>query len=217
MEYLQKALTLIREKAYFSRYLNWDELTEKANQLAATPQTPADCYPAIRMLVEALGDHHSFFVGAVDRQTEVRTGTAVGYGVRILSPEWVVVEVFPNTPASRAGILAWDVVEQVNGAPPVPSGERTLPLNPDVPVRLQLRRAGHPFEVELQAAPIEDDQMPDGHYLGDGIGYLELFSHVRASQSQQYMDTAQHIVRETTAAGARGWIVDLRRNRGGNM
>lgn len=69
MEYLQTVLDMLRKRAYFSQNLDWDSLAVAANALAHEAQTPADCYPAIQMVIKALHeqDNHCFFVGADEK------------------------------------------------------------------------------------------------------------------------------------------------------
>lgn len=215
MEYLQKALDLLRVRAYYSRNVDWNLITTQAN--AFDIKSPIDCYAIIRMATEALQDNHSFFVDANKKHSEGPQGKPLGYGLFILSPEFVVIEVFPDSAGDQAGISRGDVIETINGSVPIPQGRGRLVLNPDLPQRIGLHRGGHSWEVEIQPAPVEKAPMPQGCYLGDGIGYLELFVQGNPTEAQNYIDTAQNIIRKLASKGACGWIVDLRCDRGGNM
>jgi C-terminal processing protease CtpA/Prc len=70
----------------------------------------------------------------------------------------------------------------------------------------------------LAAAPLTPDQEPHGRLLTHRIGYIEL-PHLEASQqaAQQYVMLAQDAIRTVDQAGTCGWIVDLRKNVGGDM
>ena len=72
--------------------------------MTARAQTPADSYDAICMLVEALQDGHSFFFDADQKQSQGSQGTPLGFGLFILSPEFVVTEVFPESAGDKAGV-----------------------------------------------------------------------------------------------------------------
>jgi C-terminal processing protease CtpA/Prc len=71
---------------------------------------------------------------------------------------------------------------------------------------------------QLAAVPFTSDQEPHGRLLAYGIGYLEL-PYFKASQqaAKQYVLLAQEAIRTADQAGTCGWIVDLRKNVGGNV
>jgi carboxyl-terminal processing protease len=217
MDYLTTTLNLMRERAYFGHRVDWDALTAQVKALDAATLSPPDCYPIIESTVAALQDGHSFLVRADRKGVEGPRGRPLSYGLNILWPELVVIEVFPDSAGERAGIQRGDIVEKVNGTVPGAENGRRLQLDPERLQHLRLRRADHHFEVELEAAPLVTAPMPYGRYLGEGIGYLELFVQGNPDEVQQYIDTTQAAIRQTAAAGARAWVVDLRCNRGGNM
>lgn len=217
MDYLAKALDLLQKRAYFAARVDWDTVTTQARELAAHAQTPADCTPAIQAAVAALEDGHSWFVPADQKGEQGPTGKPLGFGVVIIAPEMVVSEVFPDSAADRAGLRPLDVILAVNGAAPIHQSGRRLLLDPSAPVRLTVRRAAATFAAELTPAPIEKAPLPHGRLLTEGIGYLELFVQGNPDEQQAYIDAAQAAIRQTAEAGARAWIVDLRRDRGGNM
>ncbi len=217
MDYLHTALNLLRTKAYFSQKLDLDEITRRANVLVGTAQTPIECYPAIQMAITALADNHSFFIGANEKLDRGPQGKPLGFGLHILYPELVVIEVFPDSPADKGGIRTGDVVELLDNHPPGPTEARKLNLTSKESLHLKLRRNGFFFETTLHAAPISKAPWPHGYLLGDKIGYLELFVQGPAEQIQDYIDITQQIIRDVSAAGAQAWVVDLRSNRGGNM
>lgn len=217
MDYLDKALELLQKRAYFAHRVDWAALRAQAREHAAHARTPADCSAAISLAVAALADGHSFFIPAAAKGEQGPTGTPLGFGVLIVAPEMVVSEVFPDTAADRAGLRPRDVITAVNGEPPTHAGGRRLALDPSAPVRLTARRGASTFAVELIPAPIEKAPMPHGRLLTEGIGYLELFVQGRPDEQQAYIDAAQAVIRQGIADGARAWVVDLRRDRGGNM
>ncbi len=186
--------------------------------MVANAQTPADCYPAIRMVMDAINDNHSFFMGAAEKATAGPTGTPLAFGIVPLWPNGVISEIFPDSAAERAGVKRWDVIEKINGEDlkPSPDGRRVL-MDNTKPIRLSLRRNGQPIEIEFEAAEIEKAPLPYGCLLEDNIGYLELFVQGPPQQQQEYADCAQQAIREAGVRGAKAWIVDLRCNRGGNM
>ena len=60
-DYLNAALTYIRENAYFvDNIAHWQALHRQAHEMIQSATTTADTYPAIEMALAALEDHHSF-------------------------------------------------------------------------------------------------------------------------------------------------------------
>lgn len=62
----------------------------------------------------------------------------------------------------------------------------------------------------------------DGEIVGGKYGYIRVPTYApvnggTSAQATAFADTLQALVRSTDAKGACGWIVDLRRNSGGNM
>lgn len=60
--YLDQAITLFREAHINSAEMNWPALTEKAYTAASGAQSTADTYPAIRLIIKALGEKHTVFL-----------------------------------------------------------------------------------------------------------------------------------------------------------
>jgi carboxyl-terminal processing protease len=71
---------------------------------------------------------------------------------------------------------------------------------------------------QREAAALTPDEAPHGRRLTYGIGYLEL-PHFQGSEqaAQHYVMLAQDAIRTADQVGTCGWIVDLRKNDGGNV
>lgn len=63
----------------------------------------------------------------------------------------------------------------------------------------------------------EDSVLPEGRLLPGGIGYLLLPPVASDTAAAAYVRQARTVVRDLDGRGARGWIVDLRSNTGGDM
>lgn len=59
--YLEAALALIRDHAYYSSRVDWDTARRDALSTARSAQSPTDTYNAISIVLRRLGDRHSFF------------------------------------------------------------------------------------------------------------------------------------------------------------
>lgn len=217
MKYLHDVLNILESQAYYApRIADWPALRSQALSMAADAQTPAACYPAIRMVLDALHNNHSFFIGTEEKGTTGPTGNALAFGIGVVWPEGVIREIFPGSAADRAGVKRWDVIEQINGDSPRPQS-RSILADTTKPLHLSLRRGEEAIELAFEAAPIENAPLPHGGLLEEGIGYVELFVQGPPHQQQAYADQTQQAIREGAEQGANAWIVDLRCNRGGNM
>jgi C-terminal processing protease CtpA/Prc len=75
--YLDKAIELFREQHINSSKMDWPALTQKAYAAAAGAKTSADTYPAIRLIIQALGEKHTNFMEP-DRAKADATGKPSG-------------------------------------------------------------------------------------------------------------------------------------------
>ncbi|MBN6151712.1 S41 family peptidase [Xanthomonas sp. AmX2] len=57
---LDKAIALVREHAYHVDRIDWSQTEPRLRAMVHAGAPPAEAYPAIRVLLEALGDGHSF-------------------------------------------------------------------------------------------------------------------------------------------------------------
>lgn len=72
-------------------------------------------------------------------------------------------------------------------------------------------------DMERQAH--DRPSVPSGQMLAGGVGYIAMPAFVSqdSSLAAEYAVNGQRLIREQSAKGACGWVVDLRRNTGGNM
>jgi carboxyl-terminal processing protease len=75
--YLDEAIALFRENHINASKMDWPALTQKAYAAAAGAKTTADTYPAIRLIIEALGEKHTLFVDP-EHARATRSGKSSG-------------------------------------------------------------------------------------------------------------------------------------------
>ncbi len=178
-------------------------------------------YGAIAGMVEAVGDTgHTRFTNPTDaalQDTDLQ-GEYVGVGISIDSTQArpIIVDVFADSPAEKAGVEIGDVIYEVNGIDVY--GMRTTELNSafltgdDEPVVLLLRKAdGESVEVELFRAVIEIDEVR-WWMIDDNIAHILYTGFVEGSA-----DELEDAVNEAIDAGAEMFILDLRNNGGGRI
>ena len=218
--YLDEVLDHLQRHSVRREAVDWAELRREARALAGDARSTAETYPAIELALERLGDSHSFFL-APEQVRLLGEGRARTTGLTVVLPEGVVAKVLPDSPAARAGVREGDVIERINGAPPTGMDRARLRAAlraPTVELRIARPGATRRLAVTLHpaACPLATD--PRARRLAPGIAYLELPEMSgTADQAAAYAAAAQRRIRELDRGDTRGWVVDLRRNGGGNM
>lgn len=213
--YFRVAFFIIQRNALARDRVDWAAVRTEANQLMRGARSTRDTYPAIRHVLQRLGDEHSHLTSAEAAQA-IRAGANLSLGLIAIWPERVVATVSPGGPAEAAGIRPGDVVEAVNGASPAQvHGFVALPR--EGAVTLRIRRCGGPDSVSAELMP---RQVAANHpaivrALEDGLGYVEIAGVMGGGGS--FDSDAVAAIRTVDTRPICGWIVDLRRNLGGNM
>ncbi len=223
--YLTTALDFMQQHSVRRALVDWPTVRRQALALASGARTPADTYPAIRYAVAQLGDHHSTFYTPAQIKA---AGTGRGVGLLAVPDAHVVVEVFQGGSASAAGVRVGDRITAIDGVATAPMTLTTFfaalelsipPSAPARPVRLTLQRLGQaqPLTVTLTPGVFDPNRPPQGQRLTGGIGYLELPALQAANAlAARYATIAQQAIRAADQPAACGWVVDLRRNTGGD-
>lgn len=143
-----------------------------------------------------------------------------GIGIQV-SPTlpYTVINVFPDTPAARAGLMPGDVIVAVDG---VAAGERGWSaLNSRIrgeagtTVRLTVARepGAEPLDLTITRAsliiPVVTAVLRD-----DGVAVIALNSFTSDATAERMLRDA---LRDLDARGATGWVLDLRANPGGGV
>lgn len=216
--YLDEALDYIQTHSVKTKQMNWPVLRQEAFAMAGNAQTTADTYPAIRMVVQRLGNHHSFFLDPASAKL-VNQGRSAGFGLTMASPN-VIVEVIPNSPADRAGVRERDTILAINGTPLAKMSQNDIntALYARSQIRLTVRHADQvqPVTLAINAAVYDNYRPPFAQRLGKGIGYIDVPS-ASYQTRVQYATTGQHAIEQVDHPATCGWIVDLRRNQGGSI
>lgn len=217
-DYLVNALDWIEAHAVLhDRVADWPALRAEALALTPNPTTAADTYPAIRHVLAALdasGDHSAFLIDPGTRGGEVRS-----FGSHEIGGEGTIFFLEPSGPAERAGLRVGDRITHADGVPFAEYAEvrANLPLPASIHYTVVRPGEASTREVTLEAAVISYEGRPSGRRIevgGAGVGYLEL---PWDWGSRRYPTLAHEVIRAADQPVACGWIVDLRRNPGGNM
>lgn len=204
---------------------NFNQLDWKAVRhqlLSRAYSSPAQAYTALRQTLGALKDPYTRFMepDEFETLTTQTEGEVSGIGVRLTidatTQVLTVLETLPNSPAIKAGIQAKDQILSIDGRSTVlMTAEAAADLmkgKVGTEVKLQLRRAGRPFELAIQRGVIE---LPSVTHTvkreGDSrIGYLRL-TEFNAHSAEQL----QAAIESLAAQQVNGFVLDLRGNPGG--
>jgi carboxyl-terminal processing protease len=213
--YFRVAFFMIQRNALTRDHVDWVGVRAEADRLRRGARSTRDTYPAIRLVLQRLGDNHSH-LASPETVRAIRAGSTLTWGLTALWPEGIVAVVSPGSPADEAGIAAGDVIEAVDGSAPAHvDGVVLLPRGQTVSLRL--RRAGRPEAATIQLTPrvVRFNQPATVRRLQDGFGYVDVPGVVGGGDS--FDRDAVAAIRAVDTAPICGWVVDLRRNVGGNM
>ncbi len=172
--------------------------------------------------VNSLHDPYShFFPPALYRSFQDETNPQVaGIGVQVavqpVDRGIEIEEVFPGSPAAKAGLQHGDVIVQVDSkslaGKTVAQGSKLIRGTAGTDVKLTVVRHGKRRTVTITRAnitvPVAASKLV--HYRGKAIGYLQFTQFTEGSAEQLRVQ-----VKKMLRAGAQGLILDLRDNPGG--
>jgi carboxyl-terminal processing protease len=174
---------------------------------------------AARGLIRELNDPYTELLSPREmKQFQSRTGGrygGLGMSIQLRDKQIVVERVFPNTPAERGGVREGDRIIQVdtNSTRDWSTAQTadSLTGTPGTKVRVKFARPGvpQPIAMEFTRAIVHVPAVPYGILFGS-VGYVPL-NQFNENASEE-LDKA---IRDVMARGAKGVVLDLRRNPGG--
>ncbi|MFG6668101.1 S41 family peptidase [Halomonas sp. HNIBRBA4712] len=174
---------------------------------------------AMRGLLSEL-DPHSAYLDADDFQSlrESTQGEFGGIGIEVGTEDGQLMVITPidDTPASRAGLLARDLILTIDGTPTESlSLQEAVTLmrgEPGSPLRLEILRSGEeaPREITLTREVIRSESVRQ-ELLEPGYGYLRI-SQFQTRTPEQAGEALSRMSREQPLQGL---VLDLRNNPGG--
>lgn len=219
-EYLDAVIDLIQEKAYFAnRVAEWPKLRSQAHAMLRLARTPADTYPAIEMVIERLKHRHTYLIPADAIQRNPGQVHNLTYGFSVLRNERRIVQVIAGSPADYADIMVGDRIIALDDELLKP--DDVLPdfdqMRRSLKLTLTQPATDETLYALLTPRAMVRDTLPMGRRLGDW-GYLELPGLYDEPNYDMYMRVARDSIDTVTGQSrVKGWIVDVRRNEGGNV
>lgn len=174
---------------------------------------------AAAAMVASLGDRWSYYISAgmyADFQ-ENKDNSYVGIGITIQGREdgvgFDIVQVEPDGPASKAGILPGDILVEVDGTS-MENVSSDVPTNlirgrAGTQVRLVVLRDGQRHNITAKRATMQS-VVAEGQMLPDSVGYVRInnFNTNCAKQTIAIID-------DLVSQGAKSLVFDVRNNGGG--
>jgi carboxyl-terminal processing protease len=214
----------IVDRAYVDNsfnHQNWWFVRQRA--LKQPLENRETTYTAIETMLVSLGDPFTRLLKP-DQYRSLQTNTSgelMGVGLQITQDEsgqLRVIAPIDGSPAAKAGIQPRDRILKINGMPTVDltlddaAARMRGPINSLVTLTIG-REAAEPFEVQIlrdriSLNPVYAELRPQPE--GQKIGYIRL-SQFNANATTEVAQT----IRQFEAAGADGYILDLRNNPGG--
>lgn len=181
-----------------------------------------DAYVAIREMLEQLEDPYTRFMDPQEfRNMQIDTsGELTGVGIQLSQDEetneLIVVSPIEDTPAFEAGVMARDVITEIDG-----QSTEGMDVNAAVnlirgpvgsEVVLTIRRDEEEIEFTLSRARIEIHPVRFTYQDSSigGIGYIRL-TQFSANAAEEMRDAIQELEQENVS----GYVLDLRANPGG--
>jgi len=197
----------------------WEILDNKFSRTGTTTLSAEDkLRGAIAGLVEAYGDPYTVYLPPADTKalTEDISGnfSGVGMEVGIRNDVVTVIAPLPETPATRAGIVAGDVIAAIDGQSTegmrVDEAVRLIRGEKGTSVTLQIYRTGEP---ELRTITVVRDTIAVPTVATERRGdtfVVKLYSFNALSEAKM-----QEALRDFVRSDATSLVLDLRGNPGG--
>ena len=208
------------QNVYANAKLFEDVLHRVASSFVDKKDTGELYRKAIDGMLEELGDPHSTFMAAKDYEA-LRTETEGEYGgigiqigrrgdyVTVISP-------LPGTPGERLGLRAGDAIIEVDGESAKGWSEDQAmsklrgPVGKSVNMTVARPGVADPIPFKIVREEIHIRAVPAAYMLDNGVGYVEMVIF-----SESSTDELRAAIKDLRAKGAKGVILDLRRNPGG--
>ncbi|MEX0908001.1 MAG: S41 family peptidase [Gemmatimonadota bacterium] len=210
-----------QERNLYANARLFEDVLRFVSETFVDQKQPGELYQmAIDGMLEELGDPHTSLMAAADyeRLRMATQGEYGGIGVQIDRRNgWItVISPLPGTPGERAGLRAGDRIIRV-------AGESTQEWDVDMAVQrlrgpegeavdIEVARSGveRPLPITIVREEIHIQAVPSAYLMDGSVGYVELVSFSESSTSE-----LRRAIEDLREAGARGLILDLRRNPGG--
>jgi carboxyl-terminal processing protease len=177
---------------------------------------------ALQGMLSGLDPHSSYMDAKNFRDMQVDTnGQFGGLGMEVTLSGGLIKVVSPidNTPASKAGILAGDVITQVDDQPVKGIAlDRVVaklrgPVGSQVRLEISRKSDPNPIHVTLTRETIKIQSVKD-HAEGNDVGYVRI-TQFNDLTTDELKAALKNLAKRLAEPKVKGYILDLRNNPGG--
>ena len=177
---------------------------------------------AINGMITGLDPHSSYMDAKSFNDMQAETsGEFGGLGMEVVAENGLVKVVSPidNTPASKAGILAGDIITKVDGQPIKGMALDQVvaklrgPVGSQVELEIDRKSQKTPIDVTLTRETIKVRSVRE-HVEGDNVGYIRILQ-FNNLVDDELKAAIKDISAKVPEQQLRGYILDLRNNPGG--
>ncbi|MBI1279004.1 MAG: SH3 domain-containing protein [Anaerolineaceae bacterium] len=212
--YLDEALRTIHANFVYPDAVDWNTVYQTAMASVDQFSTLDDARQALKIVFGIL-NKVSAHPAQIFSPDDLNARGGYGFEEHQLAGDnfQTVTLVYPNSPADKQGIEVGDHIETINGIravdAPEPDGSKTI--------RLEVTRPGKFGTLNFRLVPnYYSTSLPvNGRRLTDQISYIETYSAGASGENLTYPNDAQQLIRKLDKSNTCGWIVDVRRNPGG--
>jgi carboxyl-terminal processing protease len=209
-----------------NRFEAWKVFSERVNEAwdksqGLDPQSRLT-YPMMQAMARLANEGHTAFRTPSEYQDYLawqrNDERYEGIGVSFRGKNYVIMEVFPGSPAEAAGLRSGDQIIGADGfdltGTELEEGRRRIRGPAGTQVELRIRRASlpEPLVIVVPRAQIKIDAVRWRMLEGD-IGYLRIIGFPHPSVASD----VERALAEFDESGARALLLDLRANGGGRL
>jgi len=232
-EVFEKVWKEVDEHYYDPQFsgVNWQDVHQRYLPLVEAAKDDQDFYSIVDRMTAELHDAHTRFSSPEQWENRKKhQGVSLGFRPGYVEDKVVVLDVFPDSNAARAGVAPGMVVTALDGQPIADrlaeSAKTVLPSSTErvtrlrvlsnvfaapveTPVSLSLQRAdGSILEAKFARQVLSNAPRVIYARLSSGFGYVR-FDEFHPSLVKDFKTALQNL------RGTPGLVLDLRRNRGG--
>ena len=173
---------------------------------------------AIGGMVNSLGDPHSIYL-APKLYSQLRAETSGAFGgigvyMSFKNGGVQIMNVIPDSPGYKAGLLAGDEILAVNGQPveEISPGEVAIKIRGEVGTQVELLIGREGYDNTTYTLTRENIKVKTvaGKMIDDKLGYIKI-SNFSENTGEEFKSTLSELER----SGMKGFVLDMRQNPGG--